>query len=224
MAFDFGTPGNQIVAPSGNDKTPHLFFPPTNVTRTYEYDLYSSGRFAAGGTVSGQNIGLFNYAQNQAGPGYLGVASSVSETNVDVGGLMPGGQTFNVSAIALEIYGDAGTAPLIGDVRTVMRLGVAQWKFGQTTIIPIAPVSMIGAGGGIFGFSADTGTPVTQANNGNGGIWAYQLVVIAIPAMQSWKIELLFGTAGQAAAITVTAATQIRAHLFNYANSAIPVA
>ena len=121
---NLGTPGNQIVGPSGGDnKTPHLFFPPTNVTRTFEYDLYSSGRFAAGATVSGQLMMLFNYTQGSTGPGYAAV-SSVSETNVEVGGMMPGGQTFNVSSIAFEIYGDAGTAPLIGDVRTIMRLSL----------------------------------------------------------------------------------------------------
>lgn len=220
---DFGLPSSSIAGPNSKEGLPGLFALPTNVVRTFEYDLYSSARYAAGATISGINTQLFTYAQGTAGPGYA-AASSVSETNVEVGGMMPGGQTFNVTAIAFEIYGDAGAAPLIGDVRTVMRLGALYWRFGQTLILPIAPVSMVGAGGGIFGFTADTGTPVTQANNGNGSIWAYQQVIVAIPSTQAFKLECQYGTGGQAAVITVTAATQIRAHLFNMAQNAVPVA
>lgn len=223
MSTDFGLPASSVSGPNGKENLPGLFAPPTNVVRSFEYDLFSSGRIAAGGTISGTQMQFFNYALGTAGPGFAAV-SSVSETNVDVGGMMPGGQTFNVTAVAVEIYGDAGTAPLIGDVRSVMRLGYLVWRFGQTTNVPIAPIPMVGAGGGIFGFTADSGTPVTQANNGNGGLWLYQQVVVAIPSTQAFRLECLFGTGGQAAAITVTAATQLRAHLFNMAQNAVPVA
>ena len=96
-------------------------------------------------------------------------------------------------------------------------------------LIPIAFFTgalgtMIGAGGGIFGFSADTGTPVTVGNNGNGGLWMYQNVVVAIPATQSFSLQCQWGTAGQAGAIALTNATQFRATLFNQARVAVPIA
>lgn len=201
-----------------------LFSVPTGIQRLYEFGLYSSCNIAAAVNLNSlATIRLFAYSVTQLGPGYA-VVSSVSETNMVVGGFAPGGETYEVSAISAEIFGAANVAPLMGDVRAVMRLCVLLWEFGLNTVIPISPISMIGAGGGIFGFTADTATPVTQPNNGNGGLWAYQNVVVAIPATQPFAVQLQFGSSGQAAAIALTNATQIRVTLFNQARNAVPVA
>lgn len=202
-----------------------FFQVPTGIQRLFEYGLYSSARFAAATNMNGQaTTRLFSYAQGQVGPGYAGVNSSISETNVQVGALAPGNETYEVTALSLEVFGDANAAPLMGDIRAILRLGIALWEFGPTVIMPISPFPMIGAGGGIFGFSADTGTPVTQPNNGNGGLWMYQNVVVAIPATQTFALQCQWGSAGQAAAIALTAAVQIRATLFNQARVAVPIA
>lgn len=203
-----------------------LFAVPTGIQRLYEYGLFSSARFAAGSNLAGQaTTRLFTYAQGTTGPGYAGV-SSISETNMQVGAIAPGNETYEVTALSVEVFGDGSTAVLMGDIRAILRLGVCFWEFGSTTVMAIAPISMIGAGGGIFGFSADTGTPVTQANNGNGGLWGYSNVVVAIPATQSFALQCQWGTGGAAspATVTLTAATQIRATLFNQARVAVPVA
>jgi hypothetical protein len=143
---------------------------------------------------------------------------------MQVGSIAPGNETYEVTSISLEVFGDTNVAVLMGDLRAVMRLGVLFWEFGSTTVMAISPIPMVGAGGGIFGFSADTGTPVTAANNGNGGLWVYQNVVVAIPATQSFAVQCQFGTAGQNGNVALTAATQIRCTLFNQARVAIPVA
>lgn len=222
-----GMPSTGTSAPRGGllGVNQGLFAIPTGLQRLYEFGLYSSARFAAAVNLNSQAITrLFSYSITQVGPGYGGVNSSISETNMVVGGFAPGGETYEVSAMSLEIFGDANVAPLIGDVRAIMRLGVLQWEFGLNTVIPISPIPMIGAGGGIFGFTADTATPVTQANNGNGGLWLYQNVVVAIPSTQPFAIQCAWGSAGQAAAISLTNATQLRVTLFNQARNAVPVA
>jgi hypothetical protein len=202
-----------------------FFRVPTGIQRFYEYDLYSSVRFAAATNMNGQAASrFFSYNLGGPGPGYAGVASSISETNMQVAAMAPGNDTYEVTSLALEVYGDAAVAPLIGDLRTFMRLGILRWNFGGETTLNIAPVSMVGAAGGIFGFSADTGTPVTAANNGNGGFWVYSNVIVAIPATQAFGLVCEWGSAGQAPAINITNASQLRASLFNQARTAIPIA
>jgi hypothetical protein len=225
---------SELGVPSTGGSAPHtrggtlgygLFAVPTGIQRLYEFGLFSSGRIAAGVNLNSlATVRLFTYSQTQPGPGYGGVNSSVSETNMVVGGFAPGGETYEVQSCAVELFGDANVAPLAGDLRAMMRLGVVLWEFGLNTVIPISPISMIGAGGGLFGTTADTATPQTVLNNGNGGLWMYQNVVIAIPATQPFAVQFQWGSAGQAAAITLTNASQFRCTLFNMSRNAVPVA
>lgn len=226
MTQVLGLPSTGTNAPHGGRLPGNqgLFAVPTGIQRLYEYGLYSSARFGAAANMNGQpTTRLFAYGLGTQGPGYV-VNSSISETNVQVGAIAPGNETYEVTAISMEVFGDANVAVLLGDLRAIMRLGVVVWEFGNTTFLQVAPVPMIGAGGGIFGFSADAGTPVTVGNNGNGGLWMYQQVVVAIPATQSFALQVQWGSSGQAAAIALTNATQIRGTLFNQARSAVPVA
>lgn len=226
---------SNIGVPSTGGLAPHLkplgpqqgwFAVPTGVQRLYEYDLYSTGRIAAATNINGfPEVRLFGYAEGAAFPGgAAGTTASVSETNMQVGGIAPGNETYDVTAIAFEVFGDSNVAVLRGDLAAVLRVCVLRWNFGGTTIMNIAPVTMVGAGGGIFGATADTGTPITVLNNGNGGLWAYQNVVVAIPATQAFSLNVSFGSAGQLAAINTVNATQFRGHLFNQARVAIPIA
>lgn len=224
---DLGLPTTGGAAPHTLHKLNNqgLFAVPTGIQRLYEYGLFSTGRFAAGANISGAaTTRLFSYSTGQPGPGFAGVNSSVSETNMQVGSIAPGNETYEVTAISFEIFGDTNVAVLMGDIRAIMRCGVLFWEFGSTTVMAIAPVPMVGAAGGIFGMTADTGTPVTQAQNGNGGLWAYSNVVVAIPATQSFAIQCQWGSAGQAANILLTNGTQFRCTLFNQARVAVPIA
>lgn len=224
---EFGAPSTGGNAPRAGGPIPGgggYFRVPTGIQRFYEYDLYSSARFVIATNMNGlADTRFFSYGIGTAGPGYA-AASSVSETNAQVAGMAPGNDTYEVTSLAFEIYGNANVAPLINDVRAIMRLGVLQWQFGSETTLQIAPVSMVGAAGGIFGFSADTGTPVTAANNGNGGFWVYSNVIVAIPATQAFALNCRWGSGGQAAAIALVAECQTRAHLFNQARTAVPIA
>lgn len=226
MAQVLGLPTTGGSAPHSAQRLPNqgLFAVPTGIQRLYEYGLYSSAQFAALANMNGQPATrLFSYGLGTAGPGFA-VGSSISETNVQVGAIAPGNETYEVTAISMEIFGASNVGVLMGDLRAIMRLGVVVWEFGSTTFLQVAPISMIGAGGGIFGFSADAGTPVTVGNNGNGGLWMYQNVVVSIPATQAFALQCQWGSGGIAANTALTNATQIRATLFNQARVAVPIA
>lgn len=224
MAFGLPSTGgnapnvNRVLAPGQG-----LFEIPTGIQRLAEYTLYSTVKIAAAANVAGQEFRFFSSGLSMQGQGFTFM--SYSETNVQVGAMIPGGESYQVSSLACEVFGASGVAPLIGDVRLLQRLGYFVWEFAGITKIPIAQLSMIGAGGGIFGFTADTGTPVTQANNGNGGLWCYQNVVVSLPSTQQFAILLMCGYGGSAAgtSITVTNETQVRFSMFNNVRIAVPI-
>lgn len=222
--MNFGLPSTGGMAPQLRylQHNQGYFAMPLAVQRIYEYDLYSTFRLPAAGALA-QPSRLFVTGINNQGQGFANPLT-VSETNMQVGAIAPGNETYEVSAIACEIFGAAAIAPTAGDIRLIQRVGVMYWEFGSTTILCVAPISMIGAGGGIFGATADTGTPVTVLNNGNGGLWGYVNVVVAIPATQAFAVQCQWGNGGTGAALAPVADTQIRVSLFNQARAAVPVA
>jgi hypothetical protein len=226
MASPFGAPGgnagpNRAVPLPGNQG---YFYVPTGVQRLAEQGLWSTLRFAAATSVAGFPGRMFSTALTQTGQGFANPLS-LSETNMTVGAYIPGGETYDVTGIAAEIYGATNVAPLVADIRLFQRLAIFQWEFSSQTTIAISPLSMVGSGGGIFGATADTGTPTTFANNGAGGYWVYQNVCVCLPATQSWAVLMNCGTAGLASgtAINTTNETQIRVTLFNQSRIAVPV-
>lgn len=205
-----------------------LFAVPNSIQRVYEFALYSTFQFAAA-TPLGANgdARLFQVPIQGTGQGF-GFPMSISETNMRVGAIAPGDQTYEVSAISAEILGGIANsttvAPLTNDVRLMQRALVLFWEFG-TLVLPVAPLSMIGAGSGIFGATADTGTALTMANNGNGSsLWCYQRVVVSIPATQQFNMQLQVGNGGSGGALQPAANTQIRICLFNQSRQAVPIA
>jgi predicted aldo/keto reductase-like oxidoreductase len=78
------------------------------VQRIYEYDLYSTFRVPAAGALA-QPSRLFVTGINNQGQGFANPLT-VSETNMQVGAIAPGNETYEVSAIAAEIFGAAALA------------------------------------------------------------------------------------------------------------------
>ena len=201
-----------------------LFSVPNSIQRVYEFALFSTYRFPAATNLNvNGDARLFQVPIQSTGQGFSS-PMSISDTNMRVGAIAPGDSTYEVSAIAAEIFGATSVAPLVADIRLLQRVLVLFWEFG-TLVLPVAPLSMIGAGSGIFGATGDTGTPTTFANNGNGSaLWCYQRVVVSIPATQQFNMQLQVGNAGQGSALAPTADTQIRLNLFNQARQAVPIA
>jgi hypothetical protein len=77
----------------------------------------------------------------------------------------------------------------------VQRNSALSWDFTQTTV-DICPVTLAGAGGGLFGAEATTlnNTSVGHMNNGNGGIWMYRKHPVALPGNSTFAIVLRFGS------------------------------
>jgi hypothetical protein len=211
-----------------------MFAIPTGVQRMAEQTYYSTYHFNAGETLGANNL-LFAVPVNQQGQGFSQM--SLSETNLVVGSQNTGDVTFDVTSIACEVLGAKSAASgttipglLVSDLRTIQRCGILSWAFGgqvNTSRIGIAPLSMVGAGGGIYGATGDTGTPTTFVNNGNGSIWFYQRVVIVLPAFQTYNLVADFGNGGavtgNASLQAVIAATDIRISLFNQVRQALPI-
>lgn len=219
---NFGLPGAGAAAVARNIPGQGSFSIPSGVQRIAEQGLWSSFRFPAGVPIVNTGARLFAVQLGAQGGGFVQPVS-FSETNQQVAGQAPGDETYEISSLACEMFGATFIQPLLIDMRLLQRMGAFRWEFG-TTYIDISPLGMVGAGGGLYGFSADSGTPVTVANNGNGQIWMYQSVVISVPSTQRFAVILQFGTGGQAAALAPSADIQIRVTLFNLARSAVPIA
>jgi hypothetical protein len=89
------------------------------------------------------------------------------------------------------------------------------------TQVDIAPISLIGAGGGAFGAVAVGGTTVAGAlendgnmNNGAGSIWLYRQHPVSLPGNSTFSILLRFG--GAAAAVGATYGLGIKVALFGF--------
>ncbi len=224
---NLGFPGGSAIATAKRIPGQGAFAIPSGVQRIAEQALYSTYRFAAGTSISGTIARFFTVQLGGQGQGFTSNDLSESETNQQIANQAPGDETYEVSALACELFGVAGATPafsaLPGDIRMFHRIGVFVWKFGSVNI-QVAPLSMVGAGGGVFGANADSGSPVTMANNGNGGIWMYQNLVISVPSTQRFSLELRMGTAGSGVAIAPTAETHVRVSLFNMSRSIVPIA
>ena len=225
--MSFGMPmiasGSPPVSGMGSFKVPDV------AQRLAEQSLYSTYKFLAGVDIkNSSDYRFFQTARSQQGQGFTATGLSISETNTTTNGMLSGSETFEASAIACEVMGGVTSGVVQGvlpsDLRLFQRIGVFQWDFtaGSATQVMIAPLSFVGAGGGIFGATADTGTPVTFVNNGNGQIWTYQRLVVGVSATQPFSIVLYTGNAGQTAALNPTADTIVRLTLFNLNRSLLP--
>jgi len=88
------------------------------------------------------------------------------------------------------------------------------------TVIDICPLNLAGAGGGVFGSTADTGGAYgngngsqVSLNNGAGQVWIYQFLPVLLPAATTFGVNLVLGqyaapvnlnsVAGQALALRI---------------------
>lgn len=225
----FGLPG--VIAGGANFVPGQGQFTVPNIAqRVAEQATYSTYRFPAGTAIgNSSDFRFFQVGRAQNGQGYAsGTTLSISETNLTTNGMLSGSETFEVSAIAAEVMGGVTSGVVQGvlpsDLRLLQRIMVFQWDFtaGSSSQVMIAPLSFVGSGGGIFGATADTGTPTTFVNNGNGGLWIYQRLVVAISATQPFAIVGYTGNAGQTSALAPVGETQVRVSLFNLNRTLLP--
>lgn len=215
---------------------------PQNVFRYGEQTIWSTQLHSAGSAIADSESRLFSTPIGQQGQGFLN-ALTIAETNMKQGSQIPAGQAYDVFAIACQIgiatsNEAAGTPAVLGapisseaqvdQLTNIIANGVLQWDFTQTQV-DIAPIEVIGAGGGVFGSvstdnaaqAVDTAATLGNMNNGAGGCFMYQAHSVALPATSTFAILLRYGS--RASAIAQAADVFVKAILFGHYKSLIVV-
>ena len=199
----YGIPGSaSMPAPiPGAGRAPMTL--PKNVVRIGEQAIWSSQSYGNGNAIANTEQRIFTTPRGQVGQGFT-VALSLAETSLKEGGRVPGGFAFSVDALALQPYLQGGTAatgpfPVVGAyLRNLQANCVLSWDFLQTRI-DIAPAALIGAGGGIFGATADTGAADgvggsrIALNHGAANVWMYRRSPVMLPSDATFAIVITWG-------------------------------
>jgi hypothetical protein len=171
---------------------------PTQIIRVGENSLWSAFQFADTTVVQTTDNRIFSTQLGAVGQGFA-VSLSIAETNMKEAGRLPSGLAFDCQGIALQAY-YKDSRPIDGaDIRNVVNNVVLRWDYLQT-LIDISPAVLIGAGGGVFGDTADTGAAEggsggsrINLNNGNGQCWIYQQYPVLLSANTTFSQIISWG-------------------------------
>ena len=215
----YGIPGSAFLPPPVPGQMVAAMEIPKAIRRVGEQAYWSTQAYVAGVAVGGQTSRLYSTPLNQAGQGFA--VMSLAETNITEAGRIPSQFAFTVDAVACQIYNQNSQVIFYEDVANLTNNGVLSWMFTQTQF-EIAPCALIGAGGGPFGATSDTGGvdgagaagSREALNNGNGNIWVYRRYPVLLPSNTGFNVGLTWGVnsivfSGGAAA----AATNVRVSL-----------
>ena len=182
------------------------FSQPKNLFRFGEQTLWSTQLLAQGTDPANATFRLFTTPLGQQGQGFLN-ALSIGETNLKEGGRIPNGIAFDVFGVACQV----GTADTFGDAdlgfsnntpastlasNEILTNGIVTWDFTQTQV-DIAPINLIGAGGGAFGsvsVTANAAATLGNLNNGAGSVWLYRKHPVALPGGSTFSLLLRYGS------------------------------
>jgi len=237
----YGTPGIPLIS---GDIQPGGFplEEPTNLFRYGEQSLWSTHFWTQAQAIANGTFRVFNVPLGQTGQGSVRVMS-IAETNLKEGGRIPNGVAFDCFGIACQymaqdaaadagnqdvsINADGAAVGSISDLVNLQNQGALSWDFTQTQV-DIAPINLIGAGGGTFGaFAVDNagaGAEVNfgSVNNGAGSIWLYRKHPVALPGAAQFSILIRFGL--RAAAVSNVATTiALRVVLMGYYKNVIEI-
>jgi len=178
------------------------FQTPTNLFRFGEQSIWSTALLPT--VIANTQTRIFSTANGQVGQGFA-LALSIAETNLKEGGKTPAGVAYDVFGVASEIVSvlagtenlaqAANTAALVQDSLNIQHNAVLSWDFTQT-VIDICPVTLAGAGGGLFGALSTTqnNTAVGHMSNGNGNIWMYRKHPVALPGNSAFGVLIRVGS------------------------------
>lgn len=215
----YGVPAQAVMSP-GQSGIPSVPFEiPRDVFRYGEQALYSTYFWTdttalANGTFRTFTTGLGNSGQGMTQP------LTITETNLKESGRIPNAQAYDVYGVAGQLFSvttsgtgtqavsygrNLGGATVVAaiqeteDYQNINNGCVLFWDFTQTKIA-IAPLSMCGAGGGLFGalgndpVNAQAGGSAGWLSNGNGSIWIYRRHPVQLPGATTFAVEAQFGS------------------------------
>lgn len=231
----YGTPGYSVVSGQGTDMIPQVpFEQPKNLFRYGEQSLWSTQLHNVNAALANGTFRLFTTPLGQVGQGFPN-GLTISETSLKEGGRIPAGVAFDAYGLSCLVYAGAqqgnvlttlnvplNTAETIGDLINVQSNGVLTWDFVQTQV-DIAPLHLIGAGGGAFGTISTTQNATSSGalNNGAGSIWMYRKHPISLPGNSTFSVLLRYG--GNAAAVGATNPIALKVAMFGYYKTAIEI-
>ncbi len=209
---------------------PVPFEQPKNLFRYGEQSIYSTQLHQAG-AIANSSFRLFSTPLGQVGQGFTN-SLTIAETNLKEGGRVPAGVAFDIFGVSCMVAlasanNDTGTINTAidtqADVQSLLNIiqnGVLSWDFTQTQV-DIAPVSLVGAGGGAFG-SVSTGNAadVGHMNNGAGSVWLYRKHPVALPGSSTFSILLRYGSR---AAAVANNSVYVRVALLGYYKNVIEI-
>ena len=205
------------------------FQTPTNLFRFGEQSIWSTALL--GTTIANTQTRIFSTANGQVGQGF-----SIAETNLKEGGKTPAGVAYDVFGVAAEIVSNStnaetggvlatlnqqnNTAALVQDALTVQHNAVLSWDFTQT-VIDICPVTLAGAGGGLYGALSTTqnNVAVGHMSNGNGNVWMYRKHPVALPGNSAFGILIRVGSRSGALSVQ----TSLRVTLLGFYKNIIEI-
>ena len=209
------------------------FQTPTNLFRFGEQSIWSTALL--GTTIANTQTRIFSTANGQVGQGFSN-ALSIAETNLKEGGKTPAGVAYDVFGVAAEIVSNStnaetggvlatlnqqnNTAALVQDALTVQHNAVLSWDFTQT-VIDICPVTLAGAGGGLYGALSTTqnNVAVGHMSNGNGNVWMYRKHPVALPGNSAFGILIRVGSRSGALSVQ----TSLRVTLLGFYKNIIEI-
>jgi len=193
------------------------FSQPKNLFRYGEQSLWSTQLHGNGSAIANGSFRLFTTPLGQVGQGFTN-SLSIGETNLKEGGRIPSGIAYDVFGIACQVgvsetNESSGTPAVLGapidtagEIDSLVNIqsnGVLSWDFTQTQV-DIAPIELIGAGGGAFGsISTDNAGAVATSsvgamNNGAGSVFLYRKHPVALPGSSTFSILLRYGSRASA--------------------------
>lgn len=238
---NYGVPAQAAMGPGQAGVPPVPFEIPRDVFRYGEQALYSTYYWIDTTALANGTYRLFTTGLGNSGQGFTG-SITITETNLKESGRIPNAQAYDVFGVAGQLFsvstggtgtqansygrniGGATVAATISEVEDYQNINngcVLFWDFTQTKI-SIAPLSMCGAGGGLFGALGND--PVTAAatgsagwlSNGNGSIWIYRRHPVQLPGATTFAVEAQFGSRVAQASQNAAVAFMLRVVLLGY--------
>jgi hypothetical protein len=235
MYRSYSGPGIAVLGASSPGVPAVPFEQPKNLFRYGEQSLWSTYAFAAGTPLANGSYRLFQTQLGASGQGFA--AMTIAETNLKEAGRIPAGIAFDAYGISCSVIQGTSPSPntfvlatptatpaTIGNLINIINNGVLSWDFTQTQV-DVAPISLIGGGGGAFGAVAVADPAAVEnvghMNNGAGSIWLYRQHPVSLPGNSTFSILLRFG--GSAAAAAANVVLGVKVALFGFYKNIIEI-
>ncbi len=193
----------------GNGLPPNVpFSQPKNLFRYGEITIWSTQLLTGTSVIANSSFRLFSVPLSSSGQGFS-QALTIGETSQKEAGRVPSGLAFDIYGVSaligkgsaqddtgagFTLNGAIDTQALVQELLSLQQNAVLSWDFTQS-IVDIAPLHLVGAGGGAFG-SVATGNAVNSGhmNNGAANIFLYRRHPVSLPGGTTFSILLRFGS------------------------------